>query len=59
MKIDSEVLQGPSGMVVYTDSIVKWQPPHENEEVDDTSRSRITENIKSAFRFRGLEIQVQ
>jgi hypothetical protein len=59
MKIDSEVLQGPSGLVVYTDSIVKWQPPNENDEVDDMSRSRIVENIKGAFRFRGLEIQVQ
>ncbi|MDR1190056.1 MAG: immunity 74 family protein [Verrucomicrobiales bacterium] len=59
MKIDSEVLQGPSGLIVYTDSIVKWQPPHEGDEVDEACRKRIVENIKDAFRFRGLEIQMQ
>lgn len=59
MKIDSEILQGPSGLVVYTDSIVKWQSPHEVDEVDDACRDRIVGNIKDAFRFRGLEIQVQ
>lgn len=59
MKIDSEVLQGPSGLIVYTDSIVKWQSPHEGDEVDDACRNKIVENIKEGFRFRGLEIQVQ
>lgn len=58
MKIDSEVLQGPSGMVVYADSIVKWQSPHEDNEVDGACRNRIVDNIKEAFRFRGLEIEV-
>ena len=59
MEIDSEVLQGPSGLIVYTDSIARWLPPHELEQVDDTCRNRIVENLRAAFRFRGLEIQVQ
>lgn len=59
MKIDSEVVQGPSGMIVYTDSMARWLPPHEADEVDHACRSRVVHNIEEAFRFRGLAIQVQ
>ncbi len=59
IKIDSEVLQGPSGLIIYTDSIIRWQTPHESEKIDETCRAVIVENIKEAFKFRGIEIQVQ
>jgi hypothetical protein len=59
MKVDSEVLAGPSGLVLYTDSIKRWDAPHEKEPVNEKMKQRITENIREAFRFRGLEIQVQ
>lgn len=58
MRIDSEVLAGPAGLVIYTDSIVCWASPHENELLDETTRRVVVENIRKAFRFRGLEIQV-
>jgi len=58
IKIDSEVLAGPSGLVLYTDSIRKWMAPHESECVDESVRRQIIENVREAFRFRGLEIQV-
>jgi hypothetical protein len=56
MHIDSEVLQGPSGLIMYTDSITKWD---DGENVDERMRNKIVENIRAAFRFRGLEIQVR
>jgi hypothetical protein len=59
MNIDSEVLAGPSGLVLYSNSIRKWIEPHENESVDETVRRQIIENVREAFRFRDLEIQVQ
>jgi hypothetical protein len=58
LRIDSEVLAGPAGLVVYTDSITRWAPPHEGEAVDASKRQAIVENIRRAFRFRGLEIEV-
>jgi hypothetical protein len=58
LKVDSEVLAGPSGLVIYTDSIVRWASPHESEPFDETTRRVVIENIRKAFRFRGLEIQV-
>lgn len=54
--IDSEVLAGPNGLVLYTDSMKRWD---DGEAVDDATRQRIMGNARAAFRFRGLEIQIQ
>jgi hypothetical protein len=59
MRIDSEVLQGPSGMIIYTDSIQRWDPPFEAEVVDNVRRSSIVERLRRAFRFWGFEPQIQ
>lgn len=58
LKIDSEVLAGPSGMVVYTDSINHWEDPHHIEPFNDTDRQRVIENVKAAFKFRGYDIEI-
>jgi hypothetical protein len=55
--IDSEVLVGPSGLVIYTDSISAWNPPHDHETIDGSKRDAIVENIRRAFRHRELEIE--
>jgi len=59
LRMDSEVLAGPSGMVVYTDSINYWDPPHHIEPFSDIERQRVIENIRAAFKFRGYDIQIQ
>lgn len=56
--VDSEVLPGPSGMVVYKDSIQSWEPPNENSPMTAADRKRILENIRAAFRFQGFNIDV-
>ena len=58
LDIDSEVLAGPSALVIYTDSISSWNPPHDDETIDRCKRDAIVENIRRAFRFRELEIEV-
>jgi len=58
LRVDSEVLAGPAGLVIYTASITQWNPPHESEAVDESKRQVIVDNIRRAFRFRGLEIEV-
>ena len=58
LKVDSEVLAGPAGLVIYMDSITRWTPPNDGELVDTSKRQAIAENIRRAFRFRGLEIEV-
>ena len=56
--IDSEVLAGPSGMVVYTDSIKHWEEPHQIEPFSEIDRQRVIENVKAAFKFRGYDIEI-
>ena len=58
LEVDSEVLAGPSGMVIYQNSIKSWDPPHNNELIDESKRNTIVDNIRRAFRFQGYEIQV-
>jgi len=57
MFIDSEVLSGAAGMVVYRDTIRRWNPPY-GEVISDSDRERILQNIREAFRFQGFEIEV-
>ncbi|HEV2952464.1 MAG TPA: Imm74 family immunity protein [Candidatus Dormibacteraeota bacterium] len=58
MLVDSEGLAVPGGMAVYRDSIKSWQPPHEDDPVRPIDRARIIDNIRSALRFSGYEINV-
>jgi len=58
MFVDSEVLAGPAGMVVYQNTINRWKPPHDNEEISAAGRNRILENIREAFRFQGFDIEI-
>jgi hypothetical protein len=58
MFVDSEVVMGPSGMLIYGTSIVRWDPPHDSEPLEKADRERILANIREAFRFQGFEIDV-
>jgi hypothetical protein len=58
MRVDSEILAGPAGMVVYSSSIRTWLPPYEAEHVSDAVRARIVQNIQRSFKFEGLEIDI-
>ena len=46
MLVDSEMLAGKDfDMVIYSESIKQWQPPHETEPISDADRDRIRNNI--------------
>ena len=53
--VDSEVVLGPSGVIIYSASIRTWEPSFD---VEPTKRAAIVENIREAFRFQGYEINV-
>jgi hypothetical protein len=58
--VDSEVLAPgfPASMVIWPSRMDHWDPPHADEPVDGATRQRIVERIREAFRFRGVEIEV-
>ena len=53
--IDSELL-ATRGIMLYQSSVKRWDPPHEEEPVDDKSRNRIIENIRQIFESKGYEV---
>ena len=58
MRIDSEVLLGPTDLVIYAKSMKNWEPPHETERVTVERRGDIIENIRRAFESQGRRIEV-
>ncbi len=58
LRVYSEILTGPHGLVLYTDSISRWMPPYAGEIIDDHECAAIIENIRRAFLFQGYEIEV-
>lgn len=59
IQIDSEVLAGPSGIVVYSKSINNWTSLEGALPIGEAERNKIIENIREAFRFRGVEIEIE
>ena len=53
MRIDSEVLASPGGIMIIRSSIRKWEPPYDNESLDENQCDAILENIRRTFRFTG------
>jgi hypothetical protein len=58
LRVDSEILGGPSGLAIYGDSIAHWDPPEDHEPISEEKRAEIVDNIKRAFEFRGIRIQI-
>jgi hypothetical protein len=57
MSISSEVQMPPAGMIVYTASISRWEPPYEREALLDSRKGEIIDNIQRAFEFTGVDVE--
>ena len=57
LRIDSEVLVGSTGLVIYSTTIRKWQPTGQTVAASD--KQRIIQNLKDAFACRGFDIEVE
>jgi len=58
MHINSELIKRFDGIVVYSNSMRTWDPPHENEVIDANKKNQIIDNIRRAFQYKGYEIHV-
>ena len=58
LNIECEPALVPTGLILYPRSIRSWSSPHAEEPIDLETKARIVENIRSAFRFSGFEIDV-
>jgi hypothetical protein len=57
-RVGSEILSSPIGLVMYASTLKRWEPPHEQEAVDDVERRRILDNIQKAFQWKGYDCDV-
>jgi len=57
IRIDSEVANATT-IAIIKDSIQTWNPPHENETVDNNRRDLIIENIRQAFHSQLKTIEI-
>lgn len=56
--VETELATGASGLIVYSGSIRTWSSPYTGELIDKEAKARIIQNIRSAFQFRGIQIDV-
>lgn len=56
--VDSELIFGPPGVTIYSDSIDSWDPPFANEKVSDHDRRRIIANIKRDLERHGYRVDI-
>jgi hypothetical protein len=57
IRIDSEVANATT-IAVIKDSIQTWNPPHENEVIDNKKRDSIIDNIRRAFHSQLKSIEI-
>jgi len=56
--IDSEVLDPPGGIVVFTATITRWESPHDAMELPDGVRRRILDNVVPALQAQGIGVDL-
>jgi hypothetical protein len=55
--LDSEGVMGPErDIVVYADSLKKWDPPYQSEIIDEANRGRILGNVERALASQGIKV---
>jgi hypothetical protein len=58
MFVDSEMLARPNGIVVYRESISRWNPPHESQTLSEGDCERVLASIVAALRLQGFDVDV-
>ncbi len=54
-----EMLIGEPKRAIYSSTIRRWHPPHENEEITDEDRHRIATKIANFFASRSISTIVK
>ncbi|MGI9318521.1 MAG: Imm74 family immunity protein [bacterium] len=55
--IEAEMLKGEIDLVIYVDSIMHWQPPHEKDAISQDERKTIRANVTAALVNNGLTVE--
>jgi len=50
---------GSPDFVAYSNSIVHWDPPNDNEKIDDQTKIKILEKLKNEMNKRKMTIEIE
>jgi hypothetical protein len=53
-----EFLVGPTVIGISASSISTWDPPNNQEAINELKKKQILENVRRAFEFEGVKIQI-
>jgi Zn-dependent M32 family carboxypeptidase len=59
LTLQIEMLSGEPRRVIYSRTIKKWLPPHDNEVISDEKRKQIIEKISQHFEMNRVSYVVQ
>jgi hypothetical protein len=57
LHVDSEVVAEPTGLVVYSQTLISWDAPT-GTPINEIEKEIIIANIREAFLFREFDIEV-
>lgn len=55
------LLDNPTSInyIVYSNSLINWDPPHDNETIDDASKIKILDELKGELNSMGLKAAIE
>ena len=56
-RIETEMLTGPTDLVIYFEQFRSWQPPFQNDVLSERDRQRIKSNIAKELEASGLTLE--
>jgi hypothetical protein len=59
LTLQIEMLSGTPKRVIYSRTIKKWMPPHDNEAISDEKRKQILERICKYFEINRISYTVR
>lgn len=57
--LQTDMLTGKPRRMIYSSTIKRWQPPHQNEEITEKERRRIASKIADFFAHRKISAVVK
>ncbi len=57
VQIEAEMLSGSIDLVIYSEGIKAWQPPHDDEIISTEEKKNIIVNITKYLEEKGLSIE--
>jgi hypothetical protein len=59
LRLNADFHSCPLGVIVFRDGPWRWDPPHDQIEIDHETQEVILEELSTHFEKRGYEVQIR